>query len=170
MDSHQYTQQPSEEYDSSLVAVQQSQCNNMQLGDSSLQIAQRNPNSPALQFVNHESRVDCNIEHLLLENQELRLENVRLKERIEFLNTHFQRLDVTLLNDSQVNMCAGISCKLYDCIDNWLQPVASKQRGSETLHQCKSLLVLMRLQHNRTQDDLACYFNIEQSSVLQILN
>jgi len=56
-------------------------------------------------------------------------------------------------------------------IDNWLQPAASKQRASETLSPIqKLLLVLMWLQHNHTQDDLAFYFNIEQSSVSRILN
>ena len=64
----------------------------MQLGDSSLQLEQRNLNPSALQFVDHESTVDCNIECPLQANQELRLENLRLKEHIEFLNTHVQRL------------------------------------------------------------------------------
>ena len=116
-------------------------------------------------------RADCNVERLLQENRELHLENVKLKEHILFLNTHLQRLNVTLLNDSQVNMYTEISRKVFDCIDCWLQPVASKQRASETLSPTqKLLLVLMRLRHNHTQSDLACRFNVEQSSISRILN
>jgi len=111
------------------------------------------------------------MEHLLQKNQELRLENAKLKERIEFLSTHLQRLDVTLLNDSQVHMYTGISRKLFDCIDHWLQPVLSKQRSSDMLSSTqKLLLVLMRLWCNHSQTDLACRFNLEQSSILCILN
>ena len=116
-------------------------------------------------------RADCNVESLLQENQELRVENMKLKEHILFLNTHLQRLNVSLLNDSQVYTNTGISRKLFDCIDHWLQPVSSKQRVNETLSPSqKLLLVFMRLRHNHTQSDLACRFNVEQSSVSRILN
>ena len=68
-------------------------------------------------------------------------------------------------------MYTGMSRKVFDCIDRWLQPVTSKQRANETLSPTqKLLLVLMRLRHNHTQSDLACHFNVEQSSVSRILN
>ena len=116
-------------------------------------------------------RGDYSVERLLQENRELHLENAKLKEHIQFLNTHLQRLDVNLLNGSQVNIYTGISCKLFDCIDYWLQPVSSKQRANEVLSPTqKLLLVLMRIRHNHAQSDLACRFNVEQSSVSHILN
>ena len=78
---------------------------------------------------------------------------------------------MTLLNDSQVNKYTGISRKLFDCIDHWLQPVSSKQRANEVLSPTqKLLLVLMQIRHNHAQSDLACHFNVEQSSVSCILN
>ena len=116
-------------------------------------------------------RGDYNAQRLLQENRKLHLENAKLKKHIQFLNTHLQRLDVTLLNDSQVNMYTGISRKLFDCIDHWLQPVSSKQRANEVLSPTqKLLLVLMQIRHNHAQSDLACRFNVEQSSVSRILN
>ena len=119
----------------------------------------------------HPLRVECDVESLLQENRELRLENTKLKEHILFLNTHLQRLNVSLLNDSQVKTNTGISRKLFDCIGHWLQPVSSKQGANETLSPTqKLLLALMRLRHNYTQSDLACRFNVEQSSVSRILN
>ena len=78
---------------------------------------------------------------------------------------------MTLLNDSQVNMYTGISCKLFDCINHWLQPVSSTQRANKVLSPTqKLLLVLMRIWHNHAQSDLSCRFNVEQSSVSHILN
>ena len=68
-------------------------------------------------------------------------------------------------------MYTGISHKVFDCIDRWLQPVASKQRANKTLSPTqKLLLVLMQLRHNHTQSDLACCLNVEHSSVSCNLN
>ena len=130
------------------------------------------PNSMQVFEFTEEGEPDSpTVENLLQKNQELHLENIKLKEHILFLNTHLQRLNLSLLNDSQVNMYTGMSRKVFDCIDRWLQPVTSKQRANETLSPTqKLLLVLMRLRHNHTQSDLACRFNVEQSSVSRILN
>ena len=70
------------------------------------------------------------VEYLIQKNRELHLENIKLEEHILFLSTHLQRLNLTLLNDSQVNMYTGMSRKVFDCIDRWLQPVTSKQRAT----------------------------------------
>jgi len=75
----------------------------------------------------------------LQENRELCLENIKLKEQILFLNTHLQRLNVNLLNDSQVKTNTGISHKLFDCINHYLQPVSSKQGANETLSPTQKL-------------------------------
>ena len=161
-DSEQYTHHNTEISDSE-QHMQQS----TEVADSDLQV----PCEFSEQGRPDPLRGDYSVERLLQENRELHLENAKLKEHIQFLNTHLQRLDVTLLNDCQVNMYTGISRKLFDCIDHWLQPVSSKQRANEVLSPTqKLLLVLMRIRHNHAQSDLACCFNVEQSSVSCILN
>ena len=107
------------------------------------------------------------MEDLQQENQELHLEILKLKQTIEFLKTNVQRLNLSLLNDSQVQMYTGISRKLFECIIHWFQPVSTQKELSPSQ---KLLLVLMRLRHNLCQNDLACRFNIQQSSVSRILN
>ena len=105
------------------------------------------------------------------ENAKLRLENLQLKRIIETLNTTVQRLDLALLNDCQVLMYTGISRQIFECLVAWLQPVSRKKKASDELSTAqKLLLVLMRLRHNFPQSDLACRFNIGQSSVSRTLN
>jgi len=54
---------------------------------------------------------------------------------------------------------------------DWLEPVSKKKRAVDELSPLQNLLlVLIRLRHNLTQNDLACRFNTEQSLVSQILN
>ena len=167
-------EQHSEEFDNSPTdqhSQQQCERNDFQLSQTASHTEHRGPDLPVLQVANHELRVDYNVENLMKENEELRLENMKLKEHIQYLNTHIQRLDVTLLSDGQVNMYTGISRKLFDCIDRWLQPMLRKQTTSEMLSPTqKLLLVLMRLRQNHSQSDLACRFNVDQSSISRILN
>jgi len=65
-------------------------------------------------------------------------------------------------------MYTGLPWKVFDCLLTWITPVARK-RGDLTPSQ-KLLLVMMRLRYNFPQNDLACRFNVEQSSVSRILN
>ena len=116
-------------------------------------------------------RVDVRIIQLEQENRELRAENIRLKQTIEAFNSTVQRLNLKILSDFQVQMYTGISRKAFECIINWLEPVSRKKGAVDELSPTqKFLLVLMRLRHNLSQTDLACRFNIEQSSVSRILN
>ena len=114
---------------------------------------------------------DAEIIKLQQENYKLRQENMRLKETIETFNTSVQRLSLRILSDFQVQMYTGISRKTFDCLIDWLEPV-SRKKGTviELSPSQKLLLILMRLRHNLTQNDLACRFSIEQSSVSQLLN
>jgi len=75
------------------------------------------------------------------------------------------------LSDYQVQMYTGISRETFECIIDWLEPVSRKKGATDKLFPSrKLLLVLMRLCHNLTQNDLACRFNIEQRSLSRILN
>ena len=105
------------------------------------------------------------------ENSELRAENLALKQKLETLNSTVQRLSLSLLTDCQVQMYTGLPRKVFDCLLTWITPVARKRGALEDLTPSqKLLLVMMRLRYNFLQNDLACRFNVEQSSVSRILN
>ena len=105
---------------------------------------------------------DAEIIKLQQENYKLRQENMRLKETIETFNTSVQRLSLRILSDFQVQMYTGIPRKTFDRLIDWLEPV-SRKKGTviELSPSQKLLLILMRLRHNLTQNDLACRFSIE---------
>lgn len=110
-------------------------------------------------------------DRLRQENDKLRQEIVELKQTMEDYNSNVQRLNLIILSDFQVQMYTGISRKTFECLVGWLEPVSRKKGGSDELSPSqKLLLVLMRLRHNFTQNDLACRFNIEQSSVSRLIN
>ena len=105
------------------------------------------------------------------ENRELRAQVLALKQTIDSLNCSVQRLNLSLLSDYQVQMYTGLPRKTVECLLTWLQPVSRKKGANNELAPSqKLLLVLMRLRCNFPQNDLACRFNIEQSSVSRILN
>jgi len=107
------------------------------------------------------------------ENDILHQETMKLKQIIEDFNSNVQRMNQEILSDYQVQMYTGISRETFESIIDWLEPV-SRMKGAadELLPSQKLLLVLMWLCHNLmiTQNDLACRFNVEQSSVSRILN
>ena len=104
-------------------------------------------------------------------NDELLQETWKLKQIIEDFNSNVQRINLKILSDYQVQMYTGISRETFECVTDWLKPVSSKKGAIDELSPSqKLLLVLMRLRHNLTQNDLACRFSIEQSSVSRILN
>ena len=105
------------------------------------------------------------------ENDELRAENIALKQKIETFNSSRQRLDLSLLTDCQVQMYTGLPLKVFECVLAWLNPVLRKKGALDELAPSQKLLmVMMRLRCNFPQNDLACRFNVEQSSVSRILN
>ena len=105
------------------------------------------------------------------ENRELCAQVLALKQTIDSLNCSVQWLILSLLSDYQVQMYTGLPRKTVECLLTWLQPVSRKKGANDELAQSqKLLLVLMRLRCNFLQNDLACRFNIQQSSVSRFLN
>ena len=105
------------------------------------------------------------------ENRELHAQVLALKQTIDTLNRSVQRLNLSLLSDYHIQMYTGLPRKTVECLLTWLQPVSRRKGATDELAPSqKLLLVLMRLRCNFPQNDLACRFNIEQSSVSRILN
>jgi len=122
--------------------------------------------------------VDVRVFKLQQKNDELHKEadalyqeNMTLRQTVEKFNSSVQRLNLEILNDFQVQMYTMTSRKTFECLVAWLEPVSRKRGAIDELSPSqKVLLVMMRLRHNFTQNDLACRFNVEQSSVSRILN
>ena len=105
------------------------------------------------------------------ENNELHAENAVLKQKIETFNSSVQRLNLSLLTDYQVTMYTGLPRKVFECLLTWMNPIVRKKGAvHELVPSQKLLLVMMRLRCNFPQNDLACRFKVEQSSVSRILN
>ena len=74
---------------------------------------------------------------------------------MEHFNSYVQQMNLKILNDFQVQMYTGISRKSFECMVDWLEPVSRKTGATDDLSPAqKFLLVLMRLRHNHTQNDL----------------
>ena len=105
------------------------------------------------------------------ENSELRAENLALKQKLETFNSTVQRLSLSLLTESKLQMYTGLPRKVFECLLAWIIPAVRKRGARDELDPSqKLLLVMMRVRYNFPQSDLAFRFNIDQSTVSRILN
>ena len=104
------------------------------------------------------------------------------KSEVKHLQTSLQRLDPSLLSQTQLYMYTSRGQVDSNFLVAWLSTSSMGRRsaspcpallpsGESALTFSQTLLlVLMRIRQNLTQDDLACRFCIDQSSVSPILN
>ena len=113
-----------------------------------------------------------------LEVSDLKQKILRLKSQVHHLQSTLQRLDPSLLSDSQLIMYSGLGQDEFQCLARWLTTTSIGRRSVSplsTMSDCtltfsqKLLMTLMRIRQNLMQDDLACRFCVDQSSVSRTL-
>lgn len=104
-----------------------------------------------------------------------------LKAELALLKTIPQHLDVMLLKSEELVMYTGLNHTLFDIVGvvtmhmhpESASPAVSlpiPSTGHFLSDSQKLLLVLMHLQQNLSQEDLAFQFDIEQGTVSQVIN
>ena len=96
-----------------------------------------------------------------------------LKAEIEVLKTRPQRLDISLLTNTQLHFYTGLSKKVFSVLIKWLQPALPSTSATHNrflTDSQKLLMVLMRMRQNLTQEDLACRFDVDQSTVSRVIS
>ena len=126
---------------------------------------------------------EARVRELALMNASLHKLNEHLQQEIKALLTQPQRLDVCVLNSSELHIYTGLNHTAFDILLKFLEPVVpsygNNPEETQAMHQGvrthmstsqKLLMTLMRIRRSLLQEDLAVRFVVNQSTVSRTLN